>query len=286
VPVKRFNATGTRIAWFPRQFLREYLTMRAGFARLRCAVAAALVFVGFVAWPAQAVTVTFTGSGGGQGVIGHGFVHRSATPWEAFYAAVGVLGPYTELVSPDAFDFATGNELAIGTNLPGIPFGATAPAPHGLEPVGIAGPLHVGFAGFTLDVGGADLAFLTPTHEHRIYRGGTVKFFEETAPGVFVEIASLIDAVLEFDINYLTGVLGGTTTGTRGPGTPAFFPESYSSIAFDPIDNAGVTAEGAYGRFSSELSFEFDLAAVPAPPALPLLGAGLLALPLLRRTRR
>ena len=258
----------------------------AGSAGLRGLFLAALVLAGCMPRSAQAVTVTFTGDRtAGQGVIGHGFVHRSATPWDAFYAAVGVLGPYTELVSPDAFDFVTGNELAIGANLPTRPFGGTAAAPHGLEPAGFAGPLHVGFSGFTLNVSGADLAFLTPTHEHRIYRGGTVKFFEETAPGTFVEIGSLIDAILEFDIDYATGVLSGTTTGTRGGTTSAIFPESYSSTAFNPIDNAGTTAEGIFGAFSSVASFEFDLAAVPAPPALALLGAGLLALGVVRRRR-
>jgi len=260
--------------------------MKLGLARLKPLFVMAAVSAAFLSASAQAVTVTFTGDrNSGRGVIGHGFVDRSLTPWSSYYAALGVTGPYTELASPDAFDFTTGNELPIGTNAPGTPFGGIAGAPHGLEPVGITGPIHVGFAGFTLDYTGSDLSFSSATLEHRIYRGGTVTLFEESAPGVFSELGSLINAVLAFDINYATGVLSGLTTGTRSGSTPVYVPESYVSTAYDPIDNAGTTAEGPYGAFSMTATFEFAIASVAAPPAAALLAAGLMALGAFRRRR-
>jgi hypothetical protein len=100
----------------------------------------------------HAETITFEElTGDGQGLIGHAFVARASTNWNAEYAALGVAGPYTRLATPDAFDFTTGGELTLCTNLPTQPFGATVAAPHGLAAIGFPGPLHLSVAGLTLD---------------------------------------------------------------------------------------------------------------------------------------
>ncbi len=145
---------------------------------------------------ARAVIVNFDGlTTNGQGLLGHTFVAGGSIAHMAtFYANNGVAGPYTRVVSPDAFDTATGNEVAFGTT--GEPFAATAAAPHGLEVVGINGPLHIAVSGFTLDFNNvADLFFTSATEETRIYRNGIAAIFEEVAPGVFNQLASYTDGV-------------------------------------------------------------------------------------------
>jgi hypothetical protein len=249
----------------------------------------ALALVMAIAGPAKAVTVNFAGLvSNGQGVIGNQFIDRSLTPWAGHYAAVGVLGPYARLTSPDAFDFVAGGELPIGSNLPAQPYGSTASAPHGLESIGITGTLHLGFAGLTLDYGNtSDLFFTDALHETRFYRNGTARIFEETAPGVFSLIGELTDLVMQVDIDYSTGAIVSTTTGTRSAGTPAFFPELWVGTSFDPIDNAGSTAEGVFGRFSATTSMEFDTEGLllPEPAMLALFGLGLVGIGAIRRRR-
>lgn len=226
---------------------------------------------------AHAETITFTGlTGAGQGLIGHAFVPRAGTNWNAEYAALGVAGPYTRLVSPDAFDFTTGGELALGANLPAQPFGATVAAPHGLAAIGFPGPLHLSVAGLTLDyLNLADSFFSDAFHETRFYRNGTGAIFEETGPGVYNPIATYSDLVMQISIDYTTGSILSTTTGVRSGGTPAFFPDVWQGISFDPIDNAGSTTEGVFGRFSTQTDMEFDTSPVPEPGTLALVGLGL-----------
>lgn len=104
---------------------------------------------------------------------------------------VGVVGPYSRIVSPDAFNTTTGVELAHGANAPGTPFAATTlPGPHGVEGLGLTCPLHISVNGFTLNTAStADLSF-SGLIENRIYRNGSAANFEEIAPGVFNQVAS------------------------------------------------------------------------------------------------
>ncbi len=134
---------------------------------------------------AAPVTVNFQGlTGDGQGLLGHAFVPRaSIAHMNSFYAGIGVAGPYSRIVSPDAFNTTTGVELAHGANSPGTPFAATTlPEPHGREGLGLAGPLHISINGFTLNTSStADLSF-SGLIENRIYRNGSAAIFEEIAP--------------------------------------------------------------------------------------------------------
>ncbi len=232
---------------------------------------------------AHATTITFTGlRAGGQGLIGNEFVPAAATPWAANYAFLGTAGPYTRLTTPDAFNFVTGGELPLGTNLPAQPFGATAPAPHGLDVLGITGTLHLGIAGLVVDyLNPADLFFSDPFHETRFYRNGHSAVFEETAPGVFNVVAEYTGLVARIDIDYTTGNIATTVSGTRSAGTPSYFPQFWTGTSFDPVDNAGVTDPGGpYGRFSTSLSMEVDTTSnsIPEPGTLALVGLGLAAL--------
>jgi hypothetical protein len=200
-------------------------------------VVSAVLAVGLLAWgaPAGAVTVLFTGNaspgGFGKGIIGHDAVAGSAiTHMSALYSSVGVANVYTRLTSPDAYDFSTGGELAIGGNTPFRAFGASAPGSAGLVSAGIIGALHIGLRGFTLNTSGdaaslADLSF-SGLNESRVYRNGEVKIFEENPNSVFTEVASYTGGTFTIDIDYSTGLITNTFNGTLEPGSMTIFPES------------------------------------------------------------
>ena len=232
---------------------------------------------------ALAVTVVFTGANGpgGQGVLGSAFVPRgSIAHMNAFYTSVGTTGPYTEVATPDAFDFTTGALLAPGSNPPPTRnFGATSTG-HGLGTFGITGDLHIGLGGFTLDFNNpADLFTTSATSERRIYRNGSAIIVEETAPNTFVTLASYANAIFTVDIDYTTGAITNTFQADLLPGSNPIFPELWLGSSSDPIDVAGSTSNGPYGSFSVLTSMEVE-APVPAPPALAIglfAGIGLLA---------
>jgi len=237
---------------------------------------------------ARAVTVNFQGlTGDGQGLLGHSFVTAgSIAHMSGFYGSVGVAGPYTAIVSPDAFDTTTGNELPLGTNAPGTPFAATTlPGPHGLEGLGLTGPLHISVSDFTLNTGSlVDLSF-SGLVENRIYRNGNAAIFEETAPGVFNQVASWSNATFDLDIDYSDGNITNTFTGTLDPSSMSFFPTTWTGTSFDPVNVAGSTAQGQFGSFSVTTSFEVDTA-IPEPESILVFAIGLAGLVTVRRRRR
>ena len=238
---------------------------------------------------ASAVTINFQGlRGDGQGILGHAFVAAGDIPHMTGFYAGKTTGPYTRLASPDAFNAATGLEVAAGTS--GGGFAATAPAPHGLAGLGIAGPLHISISGFTLDtsLAGGGLFFTSATDEHRTYRNGLATIFEETAPGVFNELASYTGGVFDIDIDYLTGSITNVFTGALEPGSLSIFPTMWSGTSFDPINEAGISALGPFGAFSVTTSMEVDTeteGAIPEPGAAALFALGLLGTGLVARRR-
>lgn len=250
------------------------------------AIAAASLFG---AAPASAVTVLFLGGAfsgnSGAGIIGHDVVAGSSI--DPFYAGAGIANVYTRLTSPDAYDFSTGGELAIGANAPTRSFAASAAASAALASVGINGSLHIGLRGFTLDVspGTPDITF-GGVSESRVYRNGEVKIFEETAPNVFNEVASYTGGTFNIDIDYTTGAIDNVFNGTLEPGSMTIFPETWVGTSFDPIDIAGTSPErfGGFG-VTSALQIEERQVAV-AEPAMPaILGVGMLMLAAIRRQR-
>ena len=234
---------------------------------------------------AGAVTINFQGlRGDGQGILGHAFVSAGAIPHMTAFYAGKTTGPYTRLASPDAFDAVTGLEVPAGTS--GGGFAATAAPPHGLEGLGITGPLHISISGFTLDtsLAGGDLFFSSATDEHRTYRNGLATIFEETAPGVFTELASYTDGVFD----YLTGSIVNAFTGTLEPGSLSIFPTMWSGTSFDPINEAGTSALGPFGAFSVTTSMEVDTeleGSIPEPGAVALFALGLVGTGLAVRKR-
>lgn len=242
---------------------------------------------------ANAVPVVFTGvgasGGAGQGIIGNAFVARaSIAHMNTFYANNGVAGPYTELSSPDAFDFTNGDFLTPGTNPPPArQFAATAAASPTLAGFGINGPLHIGISTFTLDFNNtSDLFTTSATSERRIYRNGTAKIFEETAPNVFVELASYTGGIFTVDIDYTTGLISNVFTGTREAGSNTIFPELWTGTSANPIDVAGSTSDGSYGTFDVTTTLDIGADAIPEPGGLVILLSGLLVLGAVRRVRR
>jgi len=244
---------------------------------------------------ASAVTVLFTGAGapGGfsKGIIGHDAVAGSSIAhMSALYGSVGIANVYTRLTSPDAYDFSTGGELAIGANLPARAFAATALPSAALASSGINGALHIGLRGFSLNTSGdagslADLSF-SGLNESRVYRNGEVKIFEETAGSVFTEVASYTGGTFTIDIDYSTGIISNTFNGTLAPGSMTIFPETWTGTSFDPIDLAGSSPE-LYGAFSVTTSMEISEQQVAVPePAMPaIIGLGMIAFATIRRRR-
>lgn len=228
---------------------------------------------------ARAVIVNFQGlTGDGQGILGHTFVGAgSIAHMSAFYGSHGVAGPYTRLASPDAFDTTTGNEVAFGTT--GAPFAATALAPHGLEGVGITGPLHIALSGFTLDFNNVADLFFVGEVETRFYRNGSVAIFEETGPGTFSQLASYTAGVFEIQIDYNTLAITNAFTGTREAGSLTIFPETWTGTSFNPVDVAGSTPQGLFGAFSVTTALDVNTAeSIPEPGALAILAPALLLL--------
>ena len=231
---------------------------------------------------AIAVPVTFTGTNGagGMGVIGSAFVARSnIAHMNAFYSSNGTAGPYTELATPDAFDFTTGALLPPGTNPPPArQYGATATAPHGLASFGITGDMHIGLSGFTLDFNNAsDLFTTSATSERRIYRNGSAIIVEETAPNTFSTLATFVNAVFTVDIDYTNGQITNTFTADRQVGSLSIFPELWTGSSFNPIDVDGSTANGLYGSFSVLTQMDVGVE-VPAPVSALLALIGLAAI--------
>jgi len=241
---------------------------------------------------ARAVTVNFQGlTGDGQGLLGHSFVPRaSIAHMNTFYINRGVAGPYTAIVSPDAFDTATGNELAHGANAPLTPFAASTSGPHGLEGLGLTGSLHISISGFTLDTSLAAGDLTAPdgdlgTTENRIYRNGSAAIFEETAPNIFNQVASWSNAIFDIDIDYSDNSITNTFTGTLDPGSLAFFPTVWTGTSFDPVDVAGTSAQGVFGSFSVTTQFDVETA-IPEPESLLVFVIGLIGLRTVRRRRQ
>jgi hypothetical protein len=232
---------------------------------------------------ARAVTVNFQGlTGDGQGLLGHSFVTAgSIAHMSGFYSGVSVAGPYTAIVSPDAFNTTTGNELPLGTNA--APFAATTlPGPHGLEGLGLTGPLHISVSGFTLDVNSlVDLSF-SGSIENRLYRNGIAAIFEETGPGVFNQVASWSNAIFDIDIDYSDGSITNTFTGTLDPGSLSFFPTTWTGTSFDPIDVAGNSSQGPFGSFSVTTQFDVETS-IPEPESILVFVVGLIGLGAVRR---
>jgi hypothetical protein len=159
-------------------------------------------------------------------LLGHPFVPRiSISHMYTFYVNRGASGPYTAIVSPGAFNTTTGNELPPGTNAPSRPFAASTSGPHELEGLGLTGPMHISVSGFTLNVGSVVDLFFSSLMEKHINRNGNVANFEETALGVFNQVASWSIAIFDIDIDYSDGSITNTFTGTLYPGSLGFFSE-------------------------------------------------------------
>lgn len=263
-------------------------------------LAAAVMFI--VGTPAQATIVSFFGDGTitpPSGLIGHGAINENPIhnqsgspithPYDAHLSSV-----YTELSSVDAFDFTTGDDIG---HRGGTGFAASTPAGHGLSALGVtsddSNPVWLSISGLVMDTGSAtDYWFDTTTNvEHRIYRGGSFLFYEQTGASVYEEIFGFNNVVLGIDIDWtavfanaadqiaLNVVSADSWTGPGGT-LPLVTIDMNASYGSDPIKASGLTAEGAYGVWEvsgNTWTFEsIETGSVPIPSTIALLLAPLM----------
>ncbi len=251
------------------------------------------------------VNVNFTGlASNGQGLVAHGYTGPNfvPTPFDEFGDPipaghpVGDLdGVYTELATRDLFDTVTGDESPI-TAL-SSPFGASAPAAS-LAAVGLNGPLHVSLNNQFLDVSAPTDYYMETALfgsntfiEHRFYRGGNMRLVHESSPGTYDLVADYVDFTTHMIINYNTGFISGTASGTNTGSSPFFLPVTYTFSSNEPIQVDGSSTEGRYAFFDLTGGFEFDIsdpqANVPEPATgMMLLFAGLGICGVARHRRR
>ncbi|MCP5230877.1 MAG: hypothetical protein H6948_02085 [Zoogloeaceae bacterium] len=251
-----------------------------------------------LALPAHAAVVSFFGNGTitpPSGLIGHGAVNENPIhdqggspithPYNAQLSSV-----YTELSSVDAFDFTTGDDIG---HRGGAGFAASTPAGHGLSSLGVtaddSNPIWLSISGLVMDTGSAtDYWFDTGTNvEHRVYRGGSFLFYEQTGPSVYEEIFGFNNVVLGVDIDWTAVFTSGpdqivlnvlsadSWTGPSGT-LPLVTIDMNASYANDPIKASGGTSEGPFGVWEvSGNTWTFEAietgSSVPLPSTLWLL---------------
>lgn len=260
--------------------------------------------------PVQAAVISFFGDGTispPSGLIGHGAVNENPIynqfgtpithPYDAQLANV-----YTELSSVDAFDFTTGDD--IGHN-GGSGFAASTPAGHGLAALGVttddSNPVWLSISSLVMDTNSStDYWFDTSANiEHRIYRGGSFLFYEETGPGNYNEIFGFNNVVLGIDIDWtqvfasaadqiMLTVLSADSWAGPNANLPLVSVAMEASYSSNPIKASGSTAEGQFGVWEvSGNTWTFDASStassVPVPSTLMLIGMAWLTS---RRSRR
>ena len=241
---------------------------------LLCAVGLGL---GAYSAPAFAENVNFVGPLPAQGFVGHAAMSDPIPPpydpaageWLGSHPLDGIVLEhiYPAVCSRDAFDYATGAELALGTS---PPFAATASAPHALVSYGITGSLHLAGSGMTLDVSSeADYTYNPTTNvETRIYRNGTMAMFEETGPDSFRMVSKWQEVVTTMVIDWQGNTLESTSAGVVAPDSPLYLPGTFTNTSTDVVDEEGVTTEGVWGLFGVAGDFTVDMSyAVGLGPA-------------------
>jgi hypothetical protein len=157
--------------------------------------------------------------------------------------------------------------------------------------------LYSDLAGFHADYNNpADYWYDSTTNiEHRTYTGGTWGFYYEdpTAAGSFLTLAEYHDVVSDFEINYRTGMVTNSWTGTPVAANGLILPGSVTGYGLtSPINTTGVLSNeltspftGFYGRFGDAFNMSFDIdnaqvvttQTVPEPASLVLFLIGGLA---------
>lgn len=264
----------------------------------------------FVA-PAQATIVSFYGDGTitpPSGLIGHGAVNENPIhnqsgapithPYNAYLSSV-----YTELSSVDAFDFSTGADIG---HRGGAGFAASTPAGHGFASLGVtnddSNPVWLSISNLVMDTNSAtDYWFDTGANvEHRIYRGGSFLFYEQTGPSVYEEIFGFDNVVLGVDIDWTAvfanaadqitlNVLSADSWAGPGNDLPLVTIQMNASYGSDPIKASGSTSEGPYGVWEvsgNTWTFEsVETGTAPVPATFVLLLAPLMFIRSITRRR-
>ena len=153
--------------------------------------------------------------------------------------------------------------------------------------------LYSDLAGFRADYNNsADYWYDGTTNiEHRTYRGGSWGFFYEdpTAAGSFLTLAEYHDVVSDFEINYRTGMVTNSWSGTPVAANGLILPGRVTGYGLtSPINTTGVLNNeltspftGFFGRFGDAFTMSFDIdnaQVVPEPTSLVLFVMGGLVL--------
>lgn len=260
-----------------------------------------MITLTLIGLPVQAAIVSFTGDGSiapPSGLVGHGAVNENPIynqfgglmphPYDAYLSSV-----YTELSSVDAFNFTTGDDIG---HRGGPGFAASTPAGHGFSTLGVtaddSNPVWLSISNLVMNTSVAtDYWFdLGANVEHRIYRGGSFLFYEQTGVGTYNEIFGFNNVVLAIDIDWTAVLSTGpdqiqisvlSADSWAGPGNnlPLVTVQMQASYASDPIKASGSTAEGAFGIWEvSGNTWTFD--EVPTGGNVPLPATLLLLVPM------
>lgn len=201
------------------------------------------------------------------------------------------------------YAYGTGTFSAPGTGLPlAAQTGQLSSAlalPNGLT-LAAGTTLYSDLAGFHADYNDPDSYWYdSTTHiEHRTYRGGKWAFFYEdpAAAGTYRTLAEYHDIDFAWQINFRTGVLTNSWTGTPIAVNGLILPASVSGYGLtSPLNTSGVLSNeltspftGFYGKFRDTFNIAFDVdnaQVVPEPSSLFLLLVGGVAVLAQRRMR-
>ena len=186
------------------------------------------------------------------------------------------------------YPYGSGTFSAPGTGLPlAAHTGQLSSAlalPNGLN-LAAGTTLYSDLAGFHADYNDpASYWYDNATHiEHRTYKGGTWAFFYEdpASAGTYRTLAEYHNVVFDWQINFRTGVLTNSWTGTPVAVNGLILPTSVSGYGLtSPINTTGVLSNeltspftGFYGTFRDTFNIAFDVdnaQVVPEPSSLAL----------------
>ncbi len=207
------------------------------------------------------LTTSFSGlRADGMGIVAYNIelptpIPHSSPPLDAHPFLPANQGIYIQMAGQDRYDGDTGEELPAATR--SIPFTASASPPHGLESFGVTGEVFMSVAGLELDTSVAADYYWEPPSIHRIYRGGTMTFWEVVGDSELRLLAEYENVATHMVLNAADRSTTGTTSGRLTPGSLAL-PSTYHFGSPGNDNCFGMTDGECYGIWDNTGEFRFD----------------------------